>query len=184
MKRQLFTSLLGFLTLTSNIFVISTSSFSSPAIQKPVLQIGSQGEEVSQVQAALKLLGYYNGEVSGTYNELTVIAVSRFQQAAGLSVDGIVGLETWTKLFPVVPPDTPPVTPGDVVAELPVLREGMQGENVIKLQKRLIALGFLQGAADGDFGPQTLAAVKAAQAKFNLEQDGVVGPATWRALIN
>jgi peptidoglycan hydrolase-like protein with peptidoglycan-binding domain len=59
----------------------------------------------------------------------------------------------------------------------------MQGPAVTKLQERLQALGFLQGAVDGVFGPATQAAVIAAQQEFQLEPDGVVGPATWTALL-
>jgi peptidoglycan hydrolase-like protein with peptidoglycan-binding domain len=51
------------------------------------------------------------------------------------------------------------------------------------LQDRLRTLGFLQGEADGVFGTETVAAVKAAQSNFQLEPDGIVGPATWRALL-
>ncbi|NES85256.1 MAG: peptidoglycan-binding protein, partial [Moorea sp. SIO2B7] len=42
------------------------------------------GSVVSELQAALKLLGYYDGSVNGIYSESSAIAVSRFQQAAGL----------------------------------------------------------------------------------------------------
>ncbi|MGB3692793.1 MAG: peptidoglycan-binding protein [Spirulinaceae cyanobacterium] len=188
MKGKPLLLLLGLLTLSSiNVPALSQAN-PTAGIQRPVLRIGSQGDYVSQVQAALKLLGYYTGEVSGIYNESTVIAVSRFQEAAKLNVDGIVGLATWISLFPVTPPQNSTATipsnnPTATATTLPILREGMQGEAVVKLQKRLIALGLLSGSADGSFGQQTLAAVQAAQASFNLAVDGVVGAATWRALL-
>jgi peptidoglycan hydrolase-like protein with peptidoglycan-binding domain len=53
----------------------------------------------------------------------------------------------------------------------------------MQLQERLKTLGFLQQPVDGVFGEATQAAVKAAQQKFNIEPDGVVGPATWRAML-
>lgn len=67
---------------------------------RPTLRTGSRGVEVSELQAALKLLGYYTGLVNGLYGDTTAIAVSRFQQAAGLKSDGIVGATTWDRLFP------------------------------------------------------------------------------------
>jgi peptidoglycan hydrolase-like protein with peptidoglycan-binding domain len=53
----------------------------------------------------------------------------------------------------------------------------------VQLQSRLITLGFLQGSADGVFGAETQAAVQAAQQNFKLEPDGIVGSATWNALL-
>ncbi|MBW4594238.1 MAG: peptidoglycan-binding protein [Brasilonema angustatum HA4187-MV1] len=73
---------------------------SSEGINRPTLQIGSKGERVTELQAALKLLGFYTGTVDGEYNESTVVAVSRFQEAAGLKADGIVDTTTWQRLFP------------------------------------------------------------------------------------
>jgi peptidoglycan hydrolase-like protein with peptidoglycan-binding domain len=72
-------------------------------INRPTLSIGSQGERVSELQAALKLLGFYTGAVDGVYKDNTANAVSQFKQAAGLNPDGIVDLTTWQKLFPSEP---------------------------------------------------------------------------------
>ncbi|NEP01604.1 MAG: peptidoglycan-binding protein [Symploca sp. SIO2E9] len=71
--------------------------------RRPTLQTGSEGNFVSELQAALKLLGYYTGSVNGFYGEESAIAVSNFQRAAGLNPDGIVGEETWKRLFPNLP---------------------------------------------------------------------------------
>ncbi|MGK7889268.1 MAG: peptidoglycan-binding protein [Leptolyngbyaceae cyanobacterium] len=76
---------------------------------------------------------------------------------------------------------SPPPATDDVT--LPTLRLGMRGSAVTSLQERLRRLGFLQGAVDGVFGSQTEAAVKAAQRSFSLNPDGIVGPATWTALL-
>ncbi|MGA9525199.1 MAG: D-alanyl-D-alanine carboxypeptidase family protein [Myxococcaceae bacterium] len=64
----------------------------------------------------------------------------------------------------------------------PTLRQGSRGSAVVSLQKKLSAAGFNPGAADGDFGPKTLAAVKAFQRSKGLAADGVVGPKTWAKL--
>jgi peptidoglycan hydrolase-like protein with peptidoglycan-binding domain len=64
---------------------------------------------------------------------------------------------------------------GDVGAATghPVLREKAKGDAVRHLQT-LIGV-----AVDGSFGPKTRAAVVAVQAAAGIEQDGVVGPASW-----
>ena len=223
------------------------------AINRPNLKTGSQGGEVSELQAVLKLLGYYTGEVNGVYGDSTAIAVSRFQQAAGLKPDGVVGAETWRRLFPTSPPSatvaattpapkpaptlstgaasfpvpttaaatpTPTATPRPAVrvpqrqttptrttrtpnrqptprptpqarvnqatrsaTDFPILRVGMQGPAVTTLQQRLRTLGLYRRAVNGVFDASTQAAVIAAQQRFKLTADGVVGPATWSALL-
>ena len=72
----------------------------TPNTNRPTLKVGSQGDSVSEVQAALKLLGFYTGTVDGVYNNTTASAVSKFKQAAGLNPDGIVDANTWQQLFP------------------------------------------------------------------------------------
>jgi peptidoglycan hydrolase-like protein with peptidoglycan-binding domain len=251
------------------------------SINRPSLKVGSQGERVAELQAALKLLGFYSGAVDGIYSENTASAVSRFKQAAGLNPDGVVDASTWQRLFPNQPvaastvpssqprfnsatnfpvptqasnltnlanpkPNPPrqavtqvptrpkPTTPKKAVTQvptnpeprpatprktttsstkkppkrttsttrtqsnttpkrtpgiqytsegLPILRIGLRGSEVVKLQQQLKKLGFLKGDADGDFGETTEAAVKAAQKRYGLEPDGVVGGSTWEVLL-
>lgn len=64
----------------------------------------------------------------------------------------------------------------------PVLARGARGTAVSLLQTRLRAWGA-NIAADGVFGPATLAAVRAFQKAHRLAVDGIVGPATWAALL-
>ncbi|HEY9650879.1 MAG TPA: peptidoglycan-binding protein [Coleofasciculaceae cyanobacterium] len=198
--------------VVSGQLLVETIAQSIPPIQaeRPVLKLGSQGSAVSELQAALRLLGYYTGSVDGLYQESTASAVARFQQSAGLNADGIVGSDTWNRLFPSesvapmseptsfktpassfpVPSSLQTTTSSDRAssisnneATLPVLRYGMQGPAVVQLQERLKALGFFSGLVDGIFGTETQTAVKAAQQKFTLQPDGIVGSDTWRALL-
>lgn len=53
---------------------------------------------------------------------------------------------------------------------------------MIALQRRLSELGYWLGAPDGEFGGLTTQAVYALQGAAGLGRDGVVGPATKRAL--
>jgi len=59
-----------------------------------------------------------------------------------------------------------------------MLKTGSSGDEVTKLQKRLAAAGFDPGAADGIFGGNTAAAVKAFQEKAGITADGICGPQT------
>ena len=197
-------------------------------INRPPLNMGSQGERVTELQAALKILGFYSGAVDGIYQQSTVIGVAQFQQAAGLNPTGNVDNITWQKLFPspsniitsapntassfttvptqptrfTKPPTTKRTTKNQPNSSIqptplnqqmpgiqytpegwPILRLGMSGPEVIKLQKQLKTLGFLNGKIDGDFGISTEAAVKAAQTRYGLKPDGVVGGGTWKVFL-
>lgn len=79
-------------------------------VNRSVLKPGSAGDDVQELQAALKLLGFHSGSVDGIYGDGTAIAVTRFQKAAGLNPDGIVGAVTWSRLFPPAPPTSPTPT--------------------------------------------------------------------------
>ena len=66
------------------------------------------------------------------------------------------------------------------------LRRGDKGSEVKDLQKKLLALGYAlpKYGADGDYGKETEAAVKAFQQDNGLTADGVAGKKTWEALEN
>lgn len=238
-------------------------------VNRPTLQLGSKGDTVSELQAALKLLGFYPGTVDGNYGETTASAVVEFKRAAGLKPDGVVDTATWQALFPGTtasvantPPSNEsrnntltrisnssenltkrPVTPSNSQRNrepkppstrrvtsaastpntrkkptqstnrpvkpsrnstttrlqptptsqrlpnvqytsegYPILRLGMRGADVSKVQERLRVMGFLDGDIDGDFGKATEQAVKVLQKRNGLEPDGVVGGATWELL--
>ncbi|HEY1607423.1 MAG TPA: peptidoglycan-binding protein [Allosphingosinicella sp.] len=72
-------------------------------------------------------------------------------------------------------------TPAPLAGQ-PVLRLGAKGAAVAALQAALAARGHAVGS-DGNFGPATKAAICAFQAANGLAADGVVGPATWTALV-
>jgi peptidoglycan hydrolase-like protein with peptidoglycan-binding domain len=72
-------------------------------LTRPLLRVGSNGAEVRELQAMLQLMGFYRGAVTGEYGQQTARAVSAFQQAAGIDTDGVVGIQTWNRLFPTVP---------------------------------------------------------------------------------
>lgn len=63
------------------------------------------------------------------------------------------------------------------------LSNGSKGEQVKTLQRLLNALGYSCGKADGDFGKNTLAAVKKFQSARKLTSDGIVGQNTWNKLL-
>jgi peptidoglycan hydrolase-like protein with peptidoglycan-binding domain len=62
------------------------------------------------------------------------------------------------------------------------LKRGDEGEQVRILQERLRVAGFFSGQATGVFGPITEAAVKQFQEAYQLDVDGIVGPATLQKL--
>jgi hypothetical protein len=64
------------------------------------------------------------------------------------------------------------------------LTVGMRGADVKALQQRLAALHYYPGPVDSGFGSDTLEAVWAFQEVNGLGVDGVVGPATKRALVH
>jgi Putative peptidoglycan binding domain/L,D-transpeptidase catalytic domain len=105
----------------------------------------------------------------------------------------VLGIAAATMILAVVPPAAAAVTVAGqaggarqarLAAPAPQreLRYGLRGSDVKALQRRLAALKYYPGAANGQFGPDTLEAVWAFQEVQGLKVSGVVDPATARAL--
>lgn len=145
----------------------------------PMLYRGCTGDAVKTLQDKLNALGYNSGNVDGIFGAKTYAAVTAFQKANSLGVDGIVGKLTWGKLYGVSP--AMPVETTTVVGR-PMVSYGSRGDAVRKLQELLNALGYDCGSVDGIFGSKTKAAVLAFQKANGLGADGIVGPLTWAKL--
>lgn len=68
-------------------------------VELNVLRKGSKGNQVRTLQRLLTAVGCECGNVDGIFGSKTLIAVKVFQKAKGLTVDGIVGKDTWTALL-------------------------------------------------------------------------------------
>ncbi|MFQ8892281.1 MAG: GH25 family lysozyme [Clostridium sp.] len=89
--------------------------------------------------------------------------VGKLQRTIGVNIDKIVG----------------PIT----LKACTLLKKGMYGELVKRLQEVLKAYGFNCGDIDGIFGDNTYNAVVAFQKSRGLVADGIVGQNTWRKIL-
>ena len=170
---------------------VSSGTLSDGTWGGTVLRTGSTGSAVEQLQFWLNTLAQYESSipsltVDGVYGTGTANAVRAFQRKYGLTVDGVVGRNTWTELydqFRSIQSDngTPNAYPGTA------LREGASGQNVRLVQfwlkiARTVYPSLSNVTVDGKFGSATTAAVRRFQTYFGLTSDGVVGRTTWNKL--
>lgn len=68
---------------------------------KRILKHGSRGEDVKKLQKVLNARGLCPEPIviDGVFGPTTLDAVKRFQRQANLHVDGVVGGQTWDRLF-------------------------------------------------------------------------------------
>ena len=142
------------------------------------LAIGAKGEAVTRLQTRLAEAGFLSGKIDGHYGKGTQKAVLEAQQALikkghAIGADGIAGQQTLSLLY-------------DDAVMKPFIDFSLDstGQRVIALQNRLIDLKYLDGAADGYFGQQTLDALKAFQQQLKakgaegIEVNGLADEAT------
>lgn len=144
-----------------------------------VLRRGAAGSAVAEVRRILATLGLLDNTVPDShdsYDEPAEMAVRHFQQRRGLSVDGVVGPETWAAL------GSARWKLGDrVLAHYPGAL--LTGDDVADLQHQLMELGYRLSRVDHLFGIATEQAVRSFQHECGLRVDGICGPATLRALL-
>lgn len=66
-----------------------------------------------------------------------------------------------------------------------LLKKGMSGSDVRELQQNMLKLGYVlpKYGADGEYGTETVEAVKSFQKKSGLEADGIYGSNTHKSLL-
>lgn len=139
----------------------------SPALRARPGDTGPAVDVLIEALIARSLLPDGADRRDHAYGPDDVAVVEEFQRANGLTVDGIVGPQTWGKLLTVV-------KPGDV------------GPKVVVVQVTLIARALMDDSPahrDGQYGPVTQGVVRQFQTAARLSVDAEVGPATWTALI-
>jgi hypothetical protein len=103
----------------------------------------------------------YNGYVAGGLIEQLQAEINK-QFGKGLAVDGLIGPKT--------------------LAELPIVKQGAKGNITFVVQELLKKKGFNLNS-DGAFGPITDSTVKQFQSNVGIGSDGIVGPITWKKLL-
>ena len=141
------------------------ASAGSPA-PAPAWPTVAQGQSGNQVRAVQYLLDAHGASVTvdGAFGSATTTAVRSFQSARGLTVDGTVGTATWQALVVTV-------------------QQNSTGPAVSAVQYLLTAHGTAV-TVDGAFGSSTATAVRTFQYAYGLAADGIVGTATWQALVS
>lgn len=175
----------------------SDSSSSSSGFTR-TLRKGYSGSDVSGVQTQLQTLGYYTSTIDGVYGAGTMAAVSAFQKNNNLSVDGLVGSKTYTRIFSstAVSSTSSNTNSGSSSSDsgssgdsssgsttYTSLSYGANGDAVTKLQKALKALGY-NVVVDGDYGALTRTAINAFQSLNGLTVDGSAGALTQEKLYS
>lgn len=181
--------------LTSEGLTISEAARIYPRALVP----GTVAEAVRTVQYYLSFISFYFDNIdfiplSGVYDEQTENAVRAFQQTYGLSPDGTVGRETFSKLTEVY---------NNIVADLPrdyqtllgrvypgrILSFGDSGEDVRLIQESINNISLSDPAipgvnVTGNYDDATVSAVAVLQAQLGREPSGAVDPIIWSEIIS
>lgn len=162
------------------------------------LAIGSTGQGVEVLQYYLRYVAQFlptvpSVEVDGVFGPSTEGAVRAFQEAYGLTPDGVVGELTWNRLYNVYLGFNSATSYAELDGlALPFpgrnLQPGETGDEVRALQEYLnyIARSYPSiptVTVDGEFGPATARAIDAFEALFGLPPArDVVNAAVWNAI--
>lgn len=124
--------------------------------------LGKEGEEILRYQLILYYTDYLSQYPNGLFGEETRGSVEKYQEDKGLEVTGELDSKTCDSLF----------------AESITYKIGKRGDAIEEMQTKLIALGYLEGQADGHYGNMTAQGVKSFQQENGLEETGEMDPET------
>jgi peptidoglycan hydrolase-like protein with peptidoglycan-binding domain len=124
--------------------------------------LGKEGEEILRYQLILYYTDYLSQYPNGLFGEETRASVEKYQEDKGLEVTGKLDSKTCDSLF----------------AESITYKIGKRGDAIEEMQTKLIALGYLEGQADGHYGNMTAQGVKSFQQENGLEETGEMDPET------
>ena len=157
------------------------------------------GDYIKTLQYYLDVVAYFYPQipditVDGYFGEKTKEAVMAFQNLQGLTVDGIVGRDTWrslTNAYNTVLKTIPPEYQTETSLIYPgyILSEGLENDDVKRLQTLLQSISAVNPSIpnveiNGVYDPTTAAAVSALQEFFGIPVTGTVGAATWSLIAN
>ena len=180
---------------------ITSEGLTIPEAQRvypEALRLGDTGLNVETVRFYLAFLGYFLPQVppipiTDTFDEAMLDAVYAFQSAYGLTVDGVVGRNTWNALQNVYEQTlyTLPADYQEFAREVypgRFLVLGDTGPEVTLLQTRLNQMAARDStlptvAVDGVYGQETARAVRAVQRSLGYSATGAVGPVLWSYII-
>lgn len=164
----------------------------APPFPGTLLRQGSTGPDVRLMQTYLNTIRKVYSSipllvVDSNFGPATTNAVIAFQRQFLLTPDGVIGPVTWDKIVQQFLLVTGNATVSTAYPGVP-LRVGSTGSGVRLMQTFLTELRTVYPSlpaitVDGIFGNETRAAVIAFQNMFNLAADGVIGPATWNAIV-
>lgn len=168
-------------------------------IYPSLLTEGMSGDYIKTLQYYLDVVAYFYPQipditVDGYFGEKTKEAVMAFQNLQGLTVDGIVGRDTWrslTNAYNTVLKTIPPEYQTETSLIYPgyILSEGLENNDVKRLQTLLQSISAVNPSIpnveiNGVYDPATVAAVSASQEFFGIPVTGTVGAATWSLIAN
>ena len=119
----------------------------------------------ARLQQALKLLGYYDGDITGIYDDATRAAVAALQRDLGLPETGEYDEATDAAL-----------------RERLGSASGTLGTSIAEIQQILTDLGFYSGPIDGRYSTETIAAIRAFQTELGVPATGIIDVPTIQAI--
>ena len=163
-----------------------------------MLRRGDKSAQVMVMQQYLMELGYLSTQPDGQFGAGTERAVKLFQEANGLTADGVAGKGTLSILYSgsavayggssggssssgSVPSATATPKPNTDI----VIQWESEGDDVRQYQQRLVELGYLSSKyVTGKFNQPTVEATKAFQTMNGLKVDGAAGPQSLKLIYS